>query len=220
MQSPLPYNMPFCTPCGRRFVNTAALNNHLKHSNQHVYCFRCSRDFVSASAREQHFVNSSNHWLCRRNNCDFDFSCSDDLDEHLEDEHHWCEQCDEFFDSAANLKAHLGWHRARTIECYGCERLFKSVSAMVLHLEYSDQCDSGSDREFIGRVAIQCYASKHYRNYSDNDDYFPFECPDCGVVFRYMSGLLQHAESDRCDVDMEPGTPLERFLRFLRQRLN
>lgn len=90
---------------------------------------------------------------------------------------------------------------------------------MVLHLEYSEQCDSQRDEEYIKETAWQCYASKKYRNFGDYSDYYSFKCPCCDVVFHRMSGLLQHAESERCEVGMEPTSPLGRFLRFLRHRL-
>lgn len=152
--------MPDCEACDRCFVNFNALNNHLEHSRQHNYCFRCSRDFVSTHARQQHLANSSNHHLCQRDDCDLDFPSEDDLVGHLHSIHHMCiscgnffgneytlrnhrveyhnmcEHCEQEFDTEANLKAHLGSHRPRTIECYGCYKKFKSLSAMVLHLEY------------------------------------------------------------------------------------
>ena len=211
--------------------------------NEPIHCSRCSRDFGSVRAREQHYADSSNHWQCPRSYCNKDFSSRDDLREHLTAAHNRCDCCLEYFsnqdclrdhrikrhnmchicgrmfDSQPNLKAHLGWHRPRDIECYGCERQFKSRSAMVLHLEYSGQCDSGSNLALVKRTARQCYAYKKYRNNSDNSDYFPFACPCCGEVFRYMSGLLQHAESERCEVEMGPGTPLGRFLRYLWHRV-
>lgn len=235
--------MPHCGPCNRYFVNSNALQNHLRYSNEHIYCFRCSRDFASVAARKQHYANSSSHWQCPMSYCDIDFCSQKDLRVHRISAHNWCDRChdyfsdheslrdhrieyhnichicDQIFDSPANLTAHLGWHRPRDIECYGCEQRFKSRSAMVLHLEYSGQCDSQSDLDIVERIARQCYAYKKYRNNDDNSDCFPFECPCCGVVFKHMSGLLQHAESERCEVKMGPGTPLGRFLRYLWHRV-
>ena len=165
--------MPHCGPCDRYFKNSKAVQSHITYSSQHIYCSRCSRYFRSVSAREQHYAHSSSHWRCRRDYCNLDFlnwddlrehrvsmhdwcdecsdyfECEDDLREHRIGQHNMCHICDRLFNTPANLQAHLGSHRPRNVECYGCERRFKSLSAMVLHLEYGGQCDSESDLEFV-----------------------------------------------------------------------
>jgi uncharacterized protein (DUF983 family) len=45
-----------------------------------------------------------------------------------------------------------------------------------------------------------------------------FMCPTCQTTFLHMSGVLQHAESDRCDEDLGQGRPLWKFLRFVQSR--
>ena len=63
--------------------------------------------------------------------------------------------------------------------------MFNSYSAMVLHLE-AGTCRSGASLQTV----------KHAANYRMSFLYGKYECPDCNVECKHMSGLLQHAESD------------------------
>lgn len=86
---------------------------------------------------------------------------------------------------------------------------------MVLHLE-AGGCTSGADCDDVTTVAFDCYRSSEYTTDNDDDDY-DFQCPTCGARFAFMSSLLQHAESDRCDETPERG-PLAQFLRDLQMQ--
>lgn len=86
---------------------------------------------------------------------------------------------------------------------------------MVLHLE-GGYCDcSNVDEPEVTRIALQCYASKRYRS---GGAMYPFECPSCPSQFRVIGALFQHVESEACDEDLRPGSPLDRFLIFLAKR--
>lgn len=87
---------------------------------------------------------------------------------------------------------------------------------MVLHLE-AGGCASGTDRSDVYDIAFDCYQSGHY-TCDDNPD-FDFSCPTCDVPFLFMSALLQHAESEACDENLEWYTALGKFLHFLRQQI-
>ena len=86
---------------------------------------------------------------------------------------------------------------------------------MVLHLEAAS-CESGADEDFVAEVAFACYQSDRY--VSKNPD-FDFQCPTCDTLFSFMSGLLQHAESDACEEHLGRNTALGKFLHYLRLRL-
>lgn len=86
---------------------------------------------------------------------------------------------------------------------------------MLLHLE-TGHCNSGVDDETVSSLAWRCYQSKHYTSY---DDEYDFKCPTCDTPFAAMSRLIQHAESDACDEELEGQSPLGRFLRFLRTQV-
>ena len=94
--------------------------------------------------------------------------------------------------------------------------MFICQSAMVLHLE-AGTCDSGADSEWIDEVAFDCYQSNWY-TCEDNPEY-DFECYTCNTPFRHMGGLLQHAESMACSGNLAKGTPLGKFLHYLRGQL-
>lgn len=85
---------------------------------------------------------------------------------------------------------------------------------MILHLEQGT-CASGVDLIDVNDYAKACYTSDRYL---DNDgDYC---CPTCKKYCRFISGLLQHAESDKCDETLRrKKAPLAIFLRFLEARI-
>jgi hypothetical protein len=87
---------------------------------------------------------------------------------------------------------------------------------MMLHLE-SGYCASGTSKEEVDDLAMECYQSRHYTS----DDYeYPCECTDCDATFASMSGPLQHVESDTCDAKSSPGSPVGKFLKVLRSRIS
>lgn len=81
---------------------------------------------------------------------------------------------------------------------------------MMIHLE-SGSCESGIDAQEINRLAARCYQWKKYivpnyrvwmLNGMDRQvREYCYQCPDtdCNVRFKTLSGLLQHAETDRCN---------------------
>lgn len=87
---------------------------------------------------------------------------------------------------------------------------------MVLHLE-AGTCESGADSGDIYVIAFDCHEADAYTCPDDPD--FDFECPTCETAFSFMSALLQHVESDNCDETLGHGSPLAKFLRYLRARL-
>ncbi|PTB64816.1 hypothetical protein BBK36DRAFT_1123676 [Trichoderma citrinoviride] len=169
-----------------------------------------------------------------------EFDTDEELDEHLEAEHNWCPFCchdydtpaellnhqidkhnlcwicREYFDSRSNLRHHNLIHTARLIECPGCPRKFPTESAMVLHLEVG-RCQSGLSCDDIDRFACDCRQSPKFLV---NGDELRYICPTCEGTFKFMSGLLQHAESERCDENLdERYSPLAIFLRYLKSRI-
>lgn len=102
---------------------------------------------------------------------------------------------------------HLITHAPKDTECPGCYRTFVSTSAMVLHLERAT-CASGAD---IDTVYDATDATPGFSEYRSHDSYFPFHCISCGT-FRFMSGLLQHVESDACHERLGRLGPLDEFL--------
>jgi hypothetical protein len=94
--------------------------------------------------------------------------------------------------------------------------MFDVVSSMILHLE-SGCCASETCKEEVDDLAMECYQSQYY---TSDDCEYPYECTDCDATFESISGLLQHVESDTCDAKSSHGSPVGKFLRFLRSRIS
>lgn len=86
------------------------------------------------------------------------------------------------------------------VKCFGCDHMFISRSAMVLHLEQGT-CASGADRHLVSGTRAACLAT-YLMEYRAFDAEYPFKCAFCDEIFRFMSGVLQHIETDRCEADM------------------
>ena len=92
-----------------------------------------------------------------------------------------------------NILQHRRVHHPRVFGCYGCEREFSSISGMMIHLE-AGTCDSG-----VGVEEVNDWVFSHENEViKDRYDYYKYRCPTCDVVFRFLSGLLQHVESQAC----------------------
>ncbi|KAL7941319.1 hypothetical protein V8C42DRAFT_335401 [Trichoderma barbatum] len=138
-----------------------------------------------------------------------------DLEEHDVDVHNKCLDCGGYFSSRSNLKYHKLTHAEKSIECFACYRTFVTKSAMMLHLEIGT-CPSGLCWLDIDEYARECYQADEYCDQRDE-----YRCPTCGKRFQYMSGLLQHVESESCDENLKRWmSPLAIFLRFLRSRIS
>lgn len=113
-----------------------------------------------------------------------------------------------------NIMQHQRTHAPKTIECPGCPQMFDRSSAMILHLE-AGSCPSGTNSDDVDDIAFTCYQSQQY---TSNHQGFDFCCPSYGADFLYMSGVLQHAESNACAVSLGKRTAWGKFLHFLSQQ--
>ncbi|KAH7311597.1 hypothetical protein B0I35DRAFT_452787 [Stachybotrys elegans] len=230
--------MADCKLCNRVLGNLHGLRQHLEAVHpwdwEEHWCGRCKRCFVSPEARQQHLLKSSAHHFC--DYCTADYPYQDELDLHLEDdhnvctdcdirfwsesalrihnveEHNMCDECDQYFTTPSNLKYHQQTHAQKTHCCPKCPRMFVTESAMVLHLE-ADTCEGGVDLFSVKATAYACYQSKKYLRKHDPD--YEFQCPTCETPYRFMSALLQHAESAACSETLEHHRPLGKFLHYL-----
>lgn len=84
--------MPYCDRCDRSFRSRHALQQHLDNSSNHNICDDCDKDFETDWALTQHYIQSPYHHYCQH--CDEDFDDEDELDDHLEEEHWYCRDCD------------------------------------------------------------------------------------------------------------------------------
>ncbi|PYH99183.1 hypothetical protein BO71DRAFT_446665 [Aspergillus ellipticus CBS 707.79] len=134
-----------CLICERAFISADALYAHCRQTSLHEWCERCCRVFISNSSKFAHLRKSNRHhveihYACL--DCNLCYESAIELQEHDISQHHLCVICDIYFSSENNLRMHQQRHQARTTECYGCYRSFKSFSGMLIHLE-AGSCASG-----------------------------------------------------------------------------
>ncbi|KAH7144034.1 hypothetical protein EDB81DRAFT_843147 [Dactylonectria macrodidyma] len=207
--------------CGETFTSWAEKEQHLNISTQHNICYSCpwNPGFSTQEQLADHLEQGHN-WC---NECELQFIRPSDLTEHDVSQHNMCDQCSTYYDSPSNLRIagrssdHIMTHAAKLVECPGCPRNFISDSAMVLHLE-TGFCPSGTDLGHINDIAFQRFQSKHY--VCDVNSAYDCSCPTCRDEFWHISGLLQHAESEACGQTTEWNTPLGKFLHFLDIRVH
>ncbi|KAJ4016350.1 hypothetical protein NW752_003472 [Fusarium irregulare] len=212
-------NSSHCGPCKRYFRDDAALDQHILAKHHDTYCWRCDRHFTHVSGLEQHVANSSKHHVCTHCDGEPDYDTEEDLNEHLEEFHNACLECNEifydeedliahdvemhnrcatcqrFFDSPSNLLNHKKVHLEKNIKCLACPRMFISNSAMMLHMEHGT-CESGANLRVIKNLVADWYEDYGSVGHHHEDD---FRCENCGSHFLRLSALLQHAESENCD---------------------
>ncbi|KAK2061321.1 hypothetical protein LY76DRAFT_624641 [Colletotrichum caudatum] len=188
--------------------------SHLSTSSNHHRCKQCPQkpEFLSAEDLENH--RNRYHPYCGP--CNRPFDTSDSLQQHATAVHNTCHECGDSFNSPSNLKNHQRVHAPKNVKCPGCPKTFDRDSAMMLHLE-AGSCSSGVTAEEVDDIANECYQSRHY--ISDDPDY-DFCCPTCQVPFLWMSGALQHAESDACSEGLAKDASLGKFLHFLRRQIS
>jgi len=105
-------------------------------------------------------------------------------------------------------------HAPRDLECWGCNRDFKSPAGMFIHLE-AGTCNCGHSNSSIIRNVVKCRGP-----WKNDDTGYPFRCPTCNTVFARVSGLLQHIESNSCDEGYNGGRlAVWGLLRQLRRNL-
>ncbi|OAX82030.1 hypothetical protein ACJ72_03627 [Emergomyces africanus] len=87
------------------------------------------------------------------------------------------------------LPPHMITHLEKDQQCFGCDRMFSSFSAMLIHLESGNCCTSRTELNSI--VADYMDSDQYFRGFHQ---FFPFNCPDCQTEFRHLSSLYQHVE--------------------------
>ncbi|KAI0263556.1 hypothetical protein BC834DRAFT_844444 [Gloeopeniophorella convolvens] len=205
----------YCRKHDQVFANQKGLQEHYKQSAYHFYCDICDELFANNDDLWNHAVYA--HEICPRPGCRTYAPSYDALKNHFRTNHHWCEPCNKFFNSPANLAAHRNSnaHQPHNIRCpgAGCERTFVSGAALVQHFE-SGTCASGMTRAQLDRLVVR--ADKQHvltnpaRLIGWNDgattsttwvatgrswNGFAYECFLCHRDFNQLAGLNQHLQS-------------------------
>ncbi|KZT03219.1 uncharacterized protein LAESUDRAFT_814855 [Laetiporus sulphureus 93-53] len=98
-----------------------------------AYCERCERYFSSEPALEQHKDDSNAHHslvhhYCQR--CDDHFDSHNDLISHYEEDHDYCKTCNLLFKNAAGLHEH---NRQSHWYCVDCRQVFRDKNGLNNH---------------------------------------------------------------------------------------
>lgn len=223
-----------CAFCSGVFDSFGSLYQHCKMTSLHEWCGRCERALRDEKAFDAHLTYSSYHNFCPQ--CDRDFPLMSKLHDHQVGDHHWCHECDSYFDNDNNLRmvrdgafvsqlrnsllfpafspAHnftaSTYSSTSRLQCYGCDRLFPSFSAMLIHLE-AGNCTSGANTRILTQLI-----SKHplnHRYFRRRLGLSPYFCPRCKREFVLLSGLYQHAENVfSCRGHLQRDAPLGRCI--------
>lgn len=90
----------------RLFGSKSSLYAHCRQSSRHVWCERCSRLFVATPARNAHLLESSRHNMCLFCPRPQDFDTGEELQDHLVKSHHFCPDCNLYYNSIEQLQEH------------------------------------------------------------------------------------------------------------------
>ncbi|KAI9881287.1 MAG: hypothetical protein M1830_005573 [Pleopsidium flavum] len=146
--------------------------------------------------------------------CDLDFWTAEQLEDHDGEEHSEYEEdeSDEGYESEDSDSGDED-----ELYCFGCDRSVESFSAMLVHLE-SGNCDCGTTRDELNRLALRCPFSSRYvvrgreehlrqgqtyrrarpSHYNSRTHYY--ECPWCNFSGKSLYNLDMHLLSPVHDV--------------------
>lgn len=119
-----------CTICDRYFCSEFALYTHCRQTSRHQWCERCLRAFVSAQAKNTHLRKSSRHNVCSTCPQLQDFATGEELQDHLVKSHHFCPQCNVYYNSVEQLQEHdITQHHL----CVKCGDYFANKNNLQMH---------------------------------------------------------------------------------------
>lgn len=185
---------PTCDTCDRMFVNHNSLRQHYANSFRHNYCGICERHFQSAAALKGHQeTHRPKDIKCPR--CDRGFSSASAVAKHVElgkcfnlTQPQIVKKIRDWEVSSGNpnlltvprlgysndngspgpIQATEAAYNGSAYECYFCQRKFGSLNSLNQHLNYG------------------MHLSKDFR------------CKKCGFTCQWLSGLIEHMESEKC----------------------
>jgi hypothetical protein len=84
-------------------------------------------------------------------------------------------------------------HLEPNVECFGCTRMFREHSAIMIHLE-SGACPSRLNMSILDSWMRN---ERGFGQYMSGP--ITYYCPNCSPNFTHLSGLVQHIESHACN---------------------
>ncbi|KAF3404464.1 hypothetical protein DPV78_003040 [Talaromyces pinophilus] len=262
--------MPMPPPCPHihqavnlsQFVNTApnghwpfltyplrdslspAVPVHMSPTGETI-CARCNVSYCCRALFMLHLETSLVHNLCVLCHYTKDFPTFTQLQDHLEQEHLWCEPCNwfapsyeglmqhfqrmhlmcpickEVFRNLNEFTGHANTHRPLTVPCFLCPEKFALRSAAFNHIE-SGTCSGGATEDDIRFVVKNFWAnlSPEHKRYWVSDSHL-FTCPPCHKQYQRLSDLLQHKETKSCPggYNSEGNSMTDRMVQYVQEQL-
>lgn len=199
-------------------------------------CARCRVSYCCRDLFMLHLETSLDHNLCILCHYTKDFPTFTDLQDHLEQEHLWCEPCNWFalsyeglmqhfqhlhfmcsickeaFRNLNELMGHANTHRPLTVACFLCPEKFALRSAAFNHIE-SGNCTGGATTEDIRFVVRSFWANLV-------SDSHLFACQPCHRQYQRLSDLLQHKETKSCPEGYWKGNNMtDRLVQYVQEQL-
>ncbi|KAI7204270.1 hypothetical protein KC343_g7695 [Hortaea werneckii] len=133
---------PECETCDKTFRTHQACEQHMQvklHWNPRFKCEECTTVFRYEDDCERH-MREKLRWKpqFRCQGCNTVFRYKEDCNDHMDEEsHHYCKECDRYFQNSNNLQMHLHSriHRSASIECPFCKSGYTTASGLSHHLE-------------------------------------------------------------------------------------
>ncbi|KAF2813918.1 uncharacterized protein BDZ99DRAFT_567632 [Mytilinidion resinicola] len=191
----------WCRRCDRGFVDLAAISQHQQNSGRHNICNKCYYDAEDWEALLNHYRRRRCYEVCDACNIAI---IPGQMRQHLKDEFA-CFTCKKHCGNEHNLEQHKIVHASADHECWACPRQFRSLPAMILHLEEGN-CESGLSHLDLNESTAMSrqwplIIVHEWRDIllarQDLSQYrgMAFVCPGCELTFRKLSAFFQHVAS-------------------------
>ncbi|KAG2107898.1 uncharacterized protein F5147DRAFT_695632 [Suillus discolor] len=177
---------PFCVGCNRWFVDLANLYQHLATSLKHNWCFLCSRDFATPTSLDQA-------------NLDFE-----------------CPLCSKRFQIPSSIALHIqsgachnislaqvtaAVHALKIVPTTSVSRHIEGGSTRVASYYVTERAFNGTAYEcYLCHLTFRTLGALNSHINSPVHDADEFKCPKCERKYKFVSGLMQHIESEACGI--------------------
>ncbi|EED19276.1 C2H2 finger domain protein, putative [Talaromyces stipitatus ATCC 10500] len=215
------YNSPtgerICTRCCVSYCCRNLYLLHVELSLEHNLCVLCNykTDFDRFEDLQEH--TERDHFWCEI--CNWYAPSYEGLQQHFKHWHNMCEICKQTFNNQSELISHGNTHRPMCVPCIMCGEKFNLRSASFNHME-SGKCPSGATKGDIRFVV---------RNFWDHlcmelgywvPDTHLFHCQTCQRYYQRLSDLFQHRESKSCrEGYCKVNSITERLMNYLQEQL-
>ncbi|OXU31167.1 hypothetical protein TSAR_006479 [Trichomalopsis sarcophagae] len=197
-------NGQLCDLCGEKFKHQGTLDQHVKSRHmqlEKIYkCPQCSKRFAFRTKLTFHLKSvhtTSRPYLCE--DCGSDFKNPASLRHHRIRKHQptnnkkECTVCHKMI-PVYSMSKHMHTHKAYTIQCPHCDKMFKNTSTLKQHIRiHEDQRQYKCDMCGVGfnrRDGLRLHMKVHLK--ADSRGLKECSCQLCGEKFPNHSMLVIH----------------------------